>query len=128
MCGNYASELRVLIITITIISFIIIINVVSYFMNNTSRPYILLRKTLMSSDKSFGCKTCCLVVKQDQRVMFTTMPRRIREFRQGGNEQNDKQDRQCTYNVTLRRVRESPLPWKSSIMYFCVCVCVCVGG
>ena len=39
-----------------------------------------------------------------------------------------KQDRQCTYNVRLERVRESFLPWKSNKYYVfaCVCVCVCV--
>jgi hypothetical protein len=38
-----------------------------------------------------------------------------------------EQDRQCTYNVTFRRVRESLLPWKScNITYWSVCVCVCV--
>jgi hypothetical protein len=40
------------------------------------------------------------------------------------------QDRQCTYNVTLKRVRESPLPWKSN--KYCICVrvrkCVRVSG
>jgi hypothetical protein len=35
-------------------------------------------------------------------------------------------DRQCTYNVTFRRVHESLLLWKS-IIYFCVCVCVCTS-
>jgi hypothetical protein len=39
------------------------------------------------------------------------------------------QDRQCTYNVTLRQVRESFLPWKSNKYYICVCVragaCAC---
>ena len=30
----------------------------------------------------------------------------------------------CTYNVTLKRVRESFLPWKSD--KYCVFVCVCV--
>jgi hypothetical protein len=34
------------------------------------------------------------------------------------------QDRQCTYNVTLRRVRELLLPWKSNEYYIFVCVCV----
>ena len=35
-------------------------------------------------------------------------------------------DMQCTYNVTLRRVRESLFPWKSnmSITYRSVCACV----
>jgi hypothetical protein len=36
-----------------------------------------------------------------------------------------KQDTQCTYHVTLRRVRESLLQWKSNITCVCVCVCVC---
>ena len=31
---------------------------------------------------------------------------------------------QYTYNVTLRRVRESLLPWKSNKYYIFVCVCV----
>jgi hypothetical protein len=35
-----------------------------------------------------------------------------------------EQDRQCTYNVTIRRVRESLLPWKSSKYYLLVCVCM----
>jgi hypothetical protein len=55
-----------------------------------------------------------------------------------------KQDRQCAYNVTIRRVRESLLVWKSNKYYIfvcvcprargsgrmhaCVCVCVCMGG
>jgi hypothetical protein len=34
------------------------------------------------------------------------------------------QDKQCTYNVTLRRVHESLLPWKSNT--YCIFVCVCV--
>ena len=33
-----------------------------------------------------------------------------------------KQDRQCTYNVTLRRVCEQKLPWKSNT--YCIFVCV----
>ena len=37
--------------------------------------------------------------------------------------QNNKQDRQCTYNETLRRVRES-FPCKSSNYYLLVCVYV----
>jgi hypothetical protein len=38
------------------------------------------------------------------------------------------QDRQCTYNVTKRRVRESLLQWKSNKYYIfaCVCACLCV--
>jgi hypothetical protein len=35
-----------------------------------------------------------------------------------------KQDRQCTYNATLKRVRESMLQWKSN--KYCLLVCVCV--
>ena len=38
-----------------------------------------------------------------------------------------KQDKQCTYNVTLTRVRESLLPWKSNKYYVFVCVCGRVG-
>jgi hypothetical protein len=34
-----------------------------------------------------------------------------------------KRDTQYTYNVTLRRVRESLLPWKSNQYYIFVCVC-----
>jgi hypothetical protein len=40
-------------------------------------------------------------------------------------------DRQCTYDVTLRRVRESLLPWKSNKYYvfrLCKCLCVCLGA
>jgi hypothetical protein len=33
-----------------------------------------------------------------------------------------KQYRQCTYNVTMRRFRESLLPWKSNKYYIFVCV------
>ena len=36
--------------------------------------------------------------------------------------ENDEQDRQCTYCVILRRVRESLFPWKSN-KYIFVCVC-----
>ena len=35
-----------------------------------------------------------------------------------------QQDGQCTYNVTLRRVRESLLPWKSNKYYMLVCWCM----
>ena len=36
-------------------------------------------------------------------------------------------DRQCTYDVILRRVRESSLPWKSNKCYvFRLCKCLCV--
>ena len=35
-------------------------------------------------------------------------------------------NRQCTYNVTLRRVRESLLQWKSNKYYILDCVCACV--
>jgi hypothetical protein len=38
-----------------------------------------------------------------------------------------KQKGQCMYNVTLRRVRESLLPWKSNNYYLLVCVCVHVA-
>jgi hypothetical protein len=39
-----------------------------------------------------------------------------------------QQDRQCTNNVTLRRVRELLLLWKViSISYWSVCACVHVG-
>ena len=41
---------------------------------------------------------------------------------------DSSQDRQCTYNVTLRRVRELLLPWKSNEYYIFVCVCVWVPG
>ena len=45
-------------------------------------------------------------------------------------EQNvtERQHRQLTYDVMLRSVRESLLPWKSNKYYafLCVCVCVCV--
>jgi hypothetical protein len=40
-----------------------------------------------------------------------------------------KQYRQCTYNITLRRIREILLPWESNKYYICVqggaraCVC-----
>jgi hypothetical protein len=36
-----------------------------------------------------------------------------------------EQDRQCTYNVTMRRVCESLLQWKSNTYYIYVCVRVC---
>jgi hypothetical protein len=39
-----------------------------------------------------------------------------------------KQDRQCTYNVTMRRVRESLLPWKRIKYYIFVCVYEWVPG
>jgi hypothetical protein len=35
-----------------------------------------------------------------------------------GNYTKRKLERQCTYNVTFRRVRESLLPWKSMKCYF----------
>jgi hypothetical protein len=35
-----------------------------------------------------------------------------------------ERERQCTYNVTLRRVHESLLPWRSNMCYLLVCVCV----
>ena len=35
-------------------------------------------------------------------------------------------DRQCTCNVTLRRVRELVVPWKRSITYLSVCARACV--
>jgi hypothetical protein len=45
--------------------------------------------------------------------------------------ENLKQDSQCTYNITLRRVCESLLLWKSSKYYIFVCVhvhkCGCPG-
>ena len=38
-----------------------------------------------------------------------------------------QQDRQCTYNVTLRRASESLLPWKSNKYYiFCLCMRACL--
>jgi hypothetical protein len=37
---------------------------------------------------------------------------------------NNKHGRQCTCNVTLRRVRKSLLPWKSNKYYLLICVCV----
>ena len=37
---------------------------------------------------------------------------------------NQEQDRQCTYNVTMRRVRKSLLPWKSNKYDIFLCVCV----
>jgi hypothetical protein len=37
---------------------------------------------------------------------------------------NIKQDTQYKYNVTMRRVRESWLPWKSKKYYLLICVCV----
>ena len=36
-----------------------------------------------------------------------------------------QQYRQCTYNVTVRRIRESLLLWKST--YWSVCACVQLG-
>ena len=46
--------------------------------------------------------------------------------------QNRKNKTQCMYNVTLRRVRESLLPLKSSITYLCARArtraCVGVGA
>ena len=35
-----------------------------------------------------------------------------------------QEDRQCTYNLTLRRLRELLLSWNSSKYYLLVCVCV----
>ena len=35
-----------------------------------------------------------------------------------------ERERQCTYNVILRRVHESLLPWRSNKYYLLVCVCV----
>ena len=37
-----------------------------------------------------------------------------------------KQDRQRTYNVTLRRVHKSAVVEKQYVLHICVCVCVCV--
>ena len=51
----------------------------------------------------------------------------------GGTYRKSKQDRQCMYNVTLRRVREPLLMWKSNkyflLLSVCVraCVCACAG-
>jgi hypothetical protein len=39
---------------------------------------------------------------------------------------NYLQDRQCTYNVTLRRVRESLLQWNSKTYSIFCCMCECV--
>jgi hypothetical protein len=36
-----------------------------------------------------------------------------------------QQDRQCTWNVTMRRIHESLLQWKSSKYYLLVCMCKC---
>ena len=36
----------------------------------------------------------------------------------------NKQDRKYTYNVTMRRVHESLLPWKSNECYIFVSMCV----
>ena len=52
------------------------------------------------------------------QITFLKPPAYVRLLR--ANE--TKQGRQCKYNVTMRRVRESLLPWKSSITYFWVCV------
>ena len=43
---------------------------------------------------------------------------------------NFKQERQCTYNVTLRRVRVSLLPWKSNknCTFVCARALACVRG
>ena len=49
----------------------------------------------------------------NRRVLITCTEKRV------------KQHRQCTYNVTLRRVRESLLPWKSNKYCIFVRVCVC---
>ena len=40
----------------------------------------------------------------------------------------NKQDMQCTCNVTFRRFRESFLPWKSNKCYIFLCVYACVCG
>jgi hypothetical protein len=39
-----------------------------------------------------------------------------------------KQDRQCTCNVTLRRVRVTLLPWKNKTCHMFRCLCVAVGA
>jgi hypothetical protein len=41
---------------------------------------------------------------------------------------NQKQDRQCTYNVTLRCTLELLLPWKSNKYYVFVWVCLHMCG
>ena len=56
-------------------------------------------------------------------------PRCPLKHRLGGNPGRPglvAEDGQCTYNVTLRRVRESWLPWKSRKHHKFVCVCACV--
>jgi hypothetical protein len=48
----------------------------------------------------------------------------LNEFLKCGSEILNKQDRQWTYNVTFRRVRETFVAWKSNEYYiFWVCVC-----
>jgi hypothetical protein len=37
---------------------------------------------------------------------------------------SNTQDKQCTYNVTLKRVRATILQWKSNV-YYITCVCIC---
>jgi hypothetical protein len=39
-----------------------------------------------------------------------------------------ERQKQCTYNVTLRRIHELLLPWKTNNYYIFVCMCVCVPG
>jgi hypothetical protein len=36
-----------------------------------------------------------------------------------------EQTRQCAYNIILRRVRQTLLPWKNIKYYIFVCVCAC---
>ena len=38
----------------------------------------------------------------------------------------EQRQKQCSYNVTLRRLHELLLPWKTNNYYIFVCVCVCV--
>ena len=50
-----------------------------------------------------------------------------------GGAAHEEQNRQCTFNVILRRVRESVLPWKAithTRLYWCACVRArfCVGS
>jgi len=42
-------------------------------------------------------------------------------------EESMQQDKQCTYNVTLRRVRVTVVPMEKQSVLHILCVCVCVA-
>jgi hypothetical protein len=93
------------------------------------RPYSnsLIEQPYNRTHVPWQCSLCTCTVTTTQLICVRChgqAARIVKVNKTGGTYRKSKQDRQCVYNVTLRRVHEPLLMWKSNKYFLLLSVCV----